>query len=242
MPRVLTTNARIICPHGGIGRSIPSDPKWSIDGGTVLLDGDTGTLSCVFIPPCVGYQLRSMHLNATYLDGRHVMLETDFTQSITGFPITIMESHQTFDDSTPAPIPAGQPAPPTPPELQDIDQPAVVAAPSALAFSLLGFTNTGQPIALPMTFTLQSQFPRLWILSMLSRLTAQHRDITRGEPPDIVVAPSGGDWPASPLAVTVTLTGTFMARLPIGEHYFVLTAVNFRGKSKFAQVVLTVSP
>ena len=42
MPKVLTTNAQILCPHGGIGASIPSDPKWTINGGIVLLDNDRG--------------------------------------------------------------------------------------------------------------------------------------------------------------------------------------------------------
>jgi hypothetical protein len=116
----------------------------------------------------------------------------------------------------------------------------VAPVPGALAFSLSVFGNSGTPLALPMTFTLQSQFPRRWLLSLIS--PTQHRDITDGEPPNIVVAPSGGAWSTSVLIVTVTLSGAFMATLAPGLHYLVLTAVNFRGKSKFAQVVLTVSP
>ena len=46
MPQVLTTNAVIVCPHGGLGTSLPTDPKWSVNGGIVLLEGDTGTLAC----------------------------------------------------------------------------------------------------------------------------------------------------------------------------------------------------
>jgi len=83
MPQVLTTNAMILCPHGGKGTSVPTDPKWTVNGGVVLLDGDAGTLTCPFILPCVGYPLRSMGLNATVIDGRKVMLVTDFTPSIT---------------------------------------------------------------------------------------------------------------------------------------------------------------
>ena len=44
MPQVLTTNALILCPHMGLGTSIPSDPKWSVNGGFVLLENDVGTL------------------------------------------------------------------------------------------------------------------------------------------------------------------------------------------------------
>jgi hypothetical protein len=241
MPRVLTTNASILCPHGGIGTSVPSDPKWIVEGGTVLLDGDMGTLSCsTFTPPCSGYRLQSMKLNSTEVDGRNVMLVTDFTRSFTGFPLTIQEMHHTLDDSSPNPIPGGTAPPPIPPELGEIDQPMVVSVPGALAFSLSVFGNSGTPLALPMAFTLQSQFPRRWLLSLIS--STQHRDITDGERPNIVVAPSGGAWSTSVLIVTVTLSGAFMATLAPERHYLVLTAVNFRGKSKFAQVVLTVSP
>jgi hypothetical protein len=244
MPQVLTTRAIIACPHGGMGTSVPTDlpPKWFVDNGVVLLDGDAGVLSCTFPVPCVGYQLRSLGLNASTVMGRKVMLVTDFTQSFTGYPLTLVEAHHVVDDSTPVPIPLGGAAPVLPPELQSIDQPTVTAAPSALAFSLSAFGTTGLPTALPMTFTLQSQFPRRWLLSMLNAPTAQHRDITNGEPPNnIIVVPSGGAWSTPVLIVTVTLTGAFMATLAPGLHYFVLTAINFRGKSQYAQAELTVS-
>jgi len=246
MPRVLTTNAKILCPHGGLGTSIATDPKWMVSGGDVLLDGDVGVISvlpCFFIPPCAGYKLESMKLNASRVDGRHVMLVTDFIQSFTGFPLLITETHQAFDNSTPAPIPSGGTPPPTPPELLEVDRPVVVAAPGTLAFSLSGFSTTSLPAALPMTFTLQSLFPRRWLLSMLNSPmpTPQHREITNGEPPNIVVAPSGGAWTTPALTITVTLTGTSMATLAPGDHHFVLTAVNQRGRSHFAEVILIVS-
>ena len=241
MPRVLTTNASILCPHGGIGTSVPSDPKWIVEGGTVLLDGDMGTLSCTtFTPPCSGYRLQSMKLNSTEVDGRNVMLVTDFTRSFTGFPLTIQEVHHTLDDSSPDPIPAGASPPSVPPELQEIDQPVVVAAPSALAFSLSVFTNTGNPITLPMTFTMQSEFPNRWLLFMLSP-SGVHRNITNGDLPNIAVNPFGGAWSSPVLIVTVAPTGVFMNTLSTGTHYFILTAVNVRGKSQYAQVALTVS-
>ena len=66
MPQVLTTNAMIVCPHGGLGTTIPTVPKWQINGGYVTVEGDSGTLSCPFgLFPCTRYQLGSMGLNAT---------------------------------------------------------------------------------------------------------------------------------------------------------------------------------
>jgi hypothetical protein len=238
MPQVLTTNSLIVCPHGGVGTNIPTDPKWLVNDGVVLLDGDAGTLTCLFIPPCAGYQLRSMGLNAMQVDGRQVMLVTDFTQSFTGFPLTITEYHQTFDNSSPVPIPVGSPPPPTPPELQETDQPTVTATPSFLAFS----KTTSGSSALLMTFTLQSQFPRRWLLTMLNVPLVTSTEITNGMSPDIVVAPGGGGWNTPTVTVTVSLQGSFMTTLRVGDHYFVLTAVNHRGKSSYAEVKLTVSP
>src|SRR5262245_15559428 len=84
MPRVLTTNAIITCPHGGLGTTTPVTPLWQAQGGLVAAAGDPGVLSCVFIVPCVGYTLRSMGLNATTVAGRAAILATDFQQSLTG--------------------------------------------------------------------------------------------------------------------------------------------------------------
>src|SRR2546423_13209144 len=116
MPQVMTTNATVVCPHGGVGQSTPTSPKWRVEGGLVLRENDPGVLSCNFLPPCVGYQLRSMGLNASKLDGAHVILVTDFNQTFTGLPLKISEVHHTIDNSTPAPIPVGQEAPPLAPE------------------------------------------------------------------------------------------------------------------------------
>ncbi|PWU14365.1 MAG: hypothetical protein C5B50_17450 [Verrucomicrobia bacterium] len=241
MPQVLTTNALIVCPHGGIGKSVPTDPKWSVNDGPVLLDGDAGTLSCVFPVPCIGYNLKSMKLNATQVDRRNVMLVTDFTQSFTGFPLVITEMHQVYDDSTPTPIPNGGTVPATPPQLQENDTPTVTAAPPVLAFSQGAYSNTGQPVTLPMSFSLFSQFPNRWILTILSQPTNSYADITNGLLPNIAVAPAGGDWPNPALTVEVTLQGSFLFTLPIGNYYFVLAAINVRGLSSYAQVVLTIT-
>ena len=106
MPQLMTTNALVFCPHGGKGTSIPSSLKWSIQGGFVLREGDSGVLSCVAVPPCTSYVLKSMHLNATMIDGVPAVLVTDFNQTLTGLPLTIVETHTTLDNSTPAPVPS----------------------------------------------------------------------------------------------------------------------------------------
>ncbi len=239
MPQVLTTNAIIVCPHGGLGTSTPTDPKWSVSGGVVLLENDPGVLACPFLlHPCVGYQLKSMGLNATQIDGRKVMLITDFNQSITGLPLTMTETHQTFDDSTPAPIPAGQSAPPLSDALADAIKPVVSVVPPALAFS----TVTSLPPTALATFTLFSDYPLLWKLVVISEPVGRDMDITNDPPPaGLLIVPSGGVWSTPNLTITVTMTAAFMLSLGIGIHHFFMTGVNQRGLSTFSEMVLTVT-
>src|SRR3954447_10742934 len=98
MPQILTTSARILCPHGGEGATT-SGTKWRIGSGFVSVENDVGVLSCRFDPPCVGYRLTSMGLNASQIDGRKVILVTDFNQTSTGLPLLITETHQVLDNS-----------------------------------------------------------------------------------------------------------------------------------------------
>ena len=238
MPQVLTTNALIFCPHGGKGTSIPSDPKWSVNGGLVLLEGDTGTLACPFVIfPCIGYQLRSMGLNAARIDGRKVMLVTDFNLTFTGLPLTMTEFHTTLDDSTPAPIPAGQPAPPLSSEMLDMVPPAVIVTPPTLAFNSL----TMQPVTLATTFTLTSANPMRWLLTLINEPLKTHADMTNGLPPGLTVAPAGGGWDSTPLTVTVTMTAAFMATLTSGKHHLYMTGISQRGLSGYAEFILTIT-
>lgn len=238
MPRVLTTKAIITCPHGGKGTSTSRNQKWSVDGGFVLVENDTGTLSCIFVPPCIGYTLTSMGLNATQIDGQKVILETDFNQSVTGLPLLITETHHTIDNSTPAPIPAGQSAPPLPGALVDLVQPVVTAIPPTLTFD----TSSMMPPEFTTTFTLVSDHPLQWILTLINEPPNQsHLDVTNGIPPALVVAPPGGSWDTPVLTVTMTMTNAFMASLGIGLHDFYMTAVSKRGLSSYAKFILNVS-
>jgi hypothetical protein len=241
MPQVLTTKALIVCPHDGVGTSIPTapNPKWSVNGGAVLLENDTGTLlGCQLLShPCRRYTLRSMGLNATRVDGQRVILVTDFNRTQSRLPLRMTEFHTTMDNSTPEPIPAGQPAPPLSPALLDMVPPAVTVGPPTLAFNSV----TMLPPTLATMFTLSSANPMQWVLTLINEPLGSDADVTNGLPPGLVVAPTGGGWNSATLAVTVTMTAAFMAALTPGRHHFYMTGVSQRGLSNYAEVVLTVS-
>ena len=246
MPKVLTRNAVIKCPHGGIGQSIPSQTSVTIAGAPILVHGDTGVIpNCSNLPPagvpCVGYTLTSMNLNAVTVGGRRVIIDTDFEKSFTGYPLSLTDFHKVEDRSLPVNVPPGGTFT-TPPELQDSDQPTIAALPPVLAFSKAGFANTGMPLLLSLTFTVISRFPNRWMLTMI--VPPGSTDITSSAPAGLTVLPSGGSWNDSPLTVTVTLTAAYMMALPIipAKVSFVMVGINQRGRSAFAEAVLWVSP
>jgi hypothetical protein len=237
MPQILTTSAQIVCPHGGLGTTTPSSTKWQINAGYVSVENDIGVLACPFLPlPCGGYQLRSMGLNASQIDGRKVILVTDFNQSFTGLPLLMAEFHQVLDNSTPAPIPPGGSVPPLSPELADAIAP-IVAPP----FQSLPFVTASTPPPLVVTFTLAGAFPNLWVLTLISRSLKQSFDLTNGIPGQVEVSPSGGDWQTASLTVTVTLSPMFLAGLGIGIQDIYMTAVSRRGLSGYGWAMITVS-
>ena len=246
MPKVITRNAIIQCPHSGIGQSMPSQTAVLVGGAPVLVDGDTGVIqNCLNVPPagvpCAGYVLRSMNLNAVTVGGHRALIDTDFEQSSTGYPLAIREFHQVEDLSLPVVVPPGRTFT-TPPELQDTDHPTVTALPPVLAFSRIAFSNTGTPSSLTITFTLSSQFPNQRRLTMI--VPPNSKDITSSAPLGLTVQPSGGSWTVSPITVTVTLTAIFMMTLPVlpAKVSFVMVGINRRGRSAFAETVLGVSP
>jgi hypothetical protein len=237
MPRILTTNAIITCPHGGRGNSISLDPIWQINGGSVLAEGDSGTLDCTFQIPCTSYTLRSMGLNATMLNGRKVILESDFNRTITGLPLTIIETHQVIDNSVPVPLPTGEDAPPLPPELLDSVPPVVVPASRELTYPT---TPTPAPFART-SFALSTTFPNRWILTLLNTNASSALDLTAGLPPQVMVLPAGGNWTSPELTVTVTLTMAFMLALGAGTHNLYMTAISRRGLSSHAATDLLIT-
>jgi hypothetical protein len=243
MPKVLTTNASIQCPHRQLGVSKPLTPKWLIDGGTVLCEGDSGIFPTCLPPitsvPCIGYTLQSMGLNASYIDGRRVMLETDFNVTYTGLPLVMKEMHRTYDNSTPAPIPAGQAAPPLSPELADMIEPVATVNPLTLMpYSL----NSHTPALLTATFHLFSEHPLKWVLTLINEPENNHVDLTKEVPDGLAVTPHGGDWNISALAITLTMNVKFLDTLKRGDHRFFMTAVSQRGLSSYAELVLTIIP
>lgn len=237
MPRVLTTNATIQCPHGGVGTTVPVTPYVVAQGGVVTTEGDSGTLTCVFAVPCVGYTLKSMGLNASRIGGKPVILATDLQRTITGLPLIITETTTMIDDSTPAPLPVGSSSAPLAPELLDMIPPVVAVAPPALAFTI----STMQPATAVLTFTLTSAFPSAWSLVLLNTVAKVSLDLTNGHPSGVTITPAGGGWSSGPLTVTATLTASFMASLGVGVHTFWMTGVSKRGLVGFIPATLTVS-
>jgi hypothetical protein len=239
MPQLLTTNALVQCPHGFPGVSVPENPICSINGGFLLADGDQGTIACLTPVPCVGYTLRSMQLNATVLGEKRTILATDFQQTITGLPLSIQEFHQTFDNSTPAPLPPGQAAPPLSPALLDLAPPVVTAAPAGLAYS----TTTPVP-SLMTTFTLAAAFPGQWMLTLLSDPTGAHADVTGGAS-GLAVVPSEDPWRSPLLTVIVTMTTPFLGGLLPGgatkPYHLFMTGVSQRGLTGSFDFKLTVT-
>jgi hypothetical protein len=239
MPQVVTTNAQILCAHlSPAVKNPPLAPLWTINGGTVLVEGDSGSFpACPGTFQCGGYTLISMGLNATQVAAKKVILVTDFNLTSSGLPITMIETHPVFDETTPAAIPDGQPVPPLPTEMSDLIKPLVSSSATSLAFN----KTTMMPASLVVTFTLTSAHPMLWMLTQIDEPEAATNNRTSVQPSGMIVSPSGGVWNVSPLIINLTMTAAFMATLLPANHRFFLTSVSRRGLSNYAEVVLTVS-
>ena len=237
MPLVLTTNALVQCVHGGPGTTTPINPIWTVNGGFVTAEGDTGVLACPFILlPCVGYTLKSMHLNATQRAGQQAILVTDFQQSFTGLPLVIQDFHETYDNSTPAPVPSGQVPPPPSPAMADLISPTGSAVPTSTSFS----TTTMLPSVVVFSFTMVTDHPMMWTLRLITA-TGLNFDITSGFP-GLTVTPSGGDWTSPLLSVEVSIPAPMVATFGAGASYLYLTGVSQRGLNGFAKATITVGP
>lgn len=98
-----------------------------------------------------------------------------------------------------------------------------------------------KPPSLIATFTLFSDYPLQWVLTLINEPLRRDVDISNGLPPGLLVAPPGGHWDSPNLTVTVTMTSAYMASLEVGKHHFFMTGVNQRGLNGFAQIELRVS-
>jgi hypothetical protein len=232
MPQILTSAANLRCFHTGPGVSVPSSSHWQIGAGLALVEGDTGTLTCPFLAcPCKTYTLHSMSLNSLELDGKKVVLTTDFNISDTGLPLLISETHNVFDDSTPAPYTGAA----LPPQLIDPTTPVVSAGPATASYTL----SSHAPAPIVITFTLAAAFPLRWLLTLISIPSGTSKDLTNGAP-GATPSPSAGSWAAPSQTVVLTLDQSFLDTLPSGNHIFYLTAVNQRGSFSVGLATLTV--
>jgi hypothetical protein len=243
MPQVLTTKNIITCPHGGLGQSIPGDPIWSVDGGFVLVESDSGNISgCSSTLQCKTYVLKSMGLNATRIRGKKVILVTDFNQTNTGLPLVMSEvvPVKVKDNSSPVPLVDGQPPPPLSPAMADPVPPVVTCVPPLAPFSLSTPTAAPQTV----TFTLTSAHPLKWILTLINEPgpAPGNVDLTTTTPPGVIITPLGGIWNTSPLDITMTLELAFLQTLLPGAHRFYMTGINQRGLSGTFVLLLTVAP
>jgi hypothetical protein len=166
-----------------------------------------------------------------------VILATDFQKSLTGLPLSIVETTVVVDDSTSAPLPPGASSAPLAPELLDIAPPVVVAVPPMVPFTV----SVMQPATAAIVFTLTSAFPLSWTLTLLNTTALTSVDATNGLPTGLVVAPAGGSWTSPTLVVTATMSAAFMASLGPGTHWFYMTGVSKRGKSAYARATIVVS-
>jgi hypothetical protein len=237
MPQVLTTNARIQCPHGGDGTSVSTTNLCFVNGGAVLVENDTGFVDgCPILIPCKTYALQSMGFNATRITGRRVILVTDLNVTNTGMPLLITEFHKVKDNTSLAPIPDGRPAPPLPPELEDETRPVVTADSTTLSF-----VGPNSPPNNAVKFTLVADHPMQWILRQLDEPEDENNDRTSVQPPGMTVSPPGGAWNASPLEINLNMTAAYMATLLPQKHRFYMIGINKRGLSAVVEVVLTVN-
>lgn len=232
MPNIMTTNAVVQCIHAGPGVTAPSSLHWVAEGGTVLVEGDRGVLTCPSPVNCTGYTLHSMGLNSTKLDGKKVILVTDFNLTYTGLPLLITEVSNLVDNSSAGPISSGGLTAP----LLDPSVPVATAAPPAAAFN----STTQVPPGLVITFSLAAAFPLRFVVTLISDPSGTSQDLTSGAP-GATVNPSGGSWSNPSQIVTLTLTVAFLNTLAPGAHHFYLTAANQRGASAFSLATLTVS-
>ncbi len=94
------------------------------------------------------------------------------------------------------------------------------------------------------TFTLTSEHPSLWILTLipvpLAPSTAKF-DLTDGIQGAVTVVPSGGQWTTPSLTVTVTMLQPFVISLGPGQHELYMTGVSKRGLSGHDKATIMVS-
>lgn len=241
MPLIMTKNAIVTCPHGGTGTNIPTQNKVFVKGSPVMVDGDSGSiLGCTFPalggPLCVSYKLNSMKLNSAYIDGKNIMLVTDYVLSNTGFPLIISETHFVEDNTTPAPLKPGE-KPSFPPFLLNLIKPQVqVTPPSSYTYSLSSNPPTVPTI---FDFTLFSSFPLEWKLTELKKQPLPP-DIIKDLTDSYMVTPKGGEWSDNILKINLKIPSTEFSS--VGKYFFTMTAIDQRGNADNANAEVEITP
>jgi hypothetical protein len=87
MPRILTTQYTLTCPHGGIGTINSKNVFLQIGNGFALTDGDIGLVTLCSAACCLNFTLVSMKLNSLKCNRQHVILNTDTILTNVGFPM-----------------------------------------------------------------------------------------------------------------------------------------------------------
>ena len=244
MPLIMTKNAIVTCPHGGTGTNIPTQNKVFVKDSPVMVDGDSGSVLGCMLPltmglPCKSYQLNSMKLNSTYIDGKNIMLITDYVLSDTGYPLIISETHFVEDNTTPAPLKPGE-EPSFPPFLLNLIKPQVqIAPPSSYKYSISGVSGLSKPPPLtPFVFTLMSTFPLKWKLTELLQPDVI-KDLTDNNMVTIMMGgKKGGEWNDNILKANLKIPKTEI--LSIGKYYFTMTAIDQRGNADYANAEIKV--
>jgi hypothetical protein len=248
MPQVLTTLAKVTCLHGLPGITTPMSLKWSIRSGFVAAENDTGKIAC---PICVGYTLKSMNLNTSTLEGRKVIMVTDFEQTDTGLPILMLETHKVFDNTiSPAAASLSSPTavPGMPAALTDMVPPTVSPPVASSTFVV----HTQLPAAIPVVFNLYTAYPLRWQLIRVQEpalppppppASPPRFDLTNGAT-GVTVTPSGGAWATPHLTVTLNLEAAYMLTLTPtpAVHHFYMIGVSRRGLFGYNVFDLTVLP
>jgi hypothetical protein len=233
MPLIMTKNAIVNCPHGGTGQNVTSQNKYFVKSFPVLIDGDRGIIppsDCKFPPagpPCTSYELNSMKLNSTFIDGKNIMLVTDFVISNTGFPLILSETHFVEDNASLNP---GE-TPTIPSFLLNLIKPIVSAAPPFAIF------KKSAPTPLSFVFSVNSAFPFKWKLTKLSN---QEPDDTQDFTNSTMVTPGGGEWKTNTMSINLVLEPVYLQDLSIGKHHFVMAGIDERGNSDYATANLVI--
>jgi hypothetical protein len=119
--------------------------------------------------------------------------------------------------------------------MADLIKPIVIAPPTPFPYVIHA------PAPVVITFSLTTDHPLKWILTLINESPGGSIDLTNGIPGAVTVAPSGGTWSSPSQTVVVTFTPPFLAGLGVGKKDLYLTGVSRRGLSGHDNATIVVS-